>query len=195
MILMIDNYDSFTFNIVQYLMQMGREVRVYRNDEITPGDITDLAPEAIVLSPGPGRPAGAGISTEVVCRFYKTVPLLGICLGHQCIGEAFGGETVRAARIMHGKVSSVHHDGRTIFAGLPEPLSAGRYHSLMLKPDSLPECLEVSAQTAGGEIMGIRHRQYRVEGIQFHPESVLTPQGRRLLKNFLKYIGEKEVRR
>ena len=194
MILMIDNYDSFTFNIVQYLMQMGREVRVYRNDEITPGDITDLAPEAIVLSPGPGRPAGAGISTEVVCRFYKTVPLLGICLGHQCIGEAFGGETVRAARIMHGKVSSVHHDGRTIFAGLPEPLSAGRYHSLMLKPDSLPECLEVSAQTAGGEIMGIRHRQYRVEGIQFHPESVLTPQGRRLLKNFLKYIGEKEVR-
>jgi len=194
MILMIDNYDSFTFNIVQYLMQMGREVRVYRNDEITPGDITDLAPEAIVLSPGPGRPAGAGISTEVVCRFYKTVPLLGICLGHQCIGEAFGGETVRAARIMHGKVSSVHHDGRTIFAGLPEPLSAGRYHSLMLNPDSLPECLEVSAQTAGGEIMGIRHRQYRVEGIQFHPESVLTPQGRRLLKNFLKYIGEKEVR-
>ena len=194
MILMIDNYDSFTFNIVQYLMQMGREVRVYRNDEITPGDITDLAPEAIVLSPGPGRPAGAGISTEVVRRFYKTVPLLGICLGHQCIGEAFGGETVPAARIMHGKVSSVHHDGRTIFTGLPDPLSAGRYHSFMLKPDSLPECLEVSAQTAGGEIMGIRHRQYRVEGIQFHPESVLTPQGRRLLKNFLKYIGEKEVR-
>jgi anthranilate synthase component 2/para-aminobenzoate synthetase component 2 len=194
MILMIDNYDSFTFNIVQYLMQMGREVRVYRNDEITPGDITDLAPEAIVLSPGPGRPAGAGISTEVVRRFYKTVPLLGICLGHQCIGEAFGGETVPAARIMHGKVSSVHHDGRTIFTGLPDPLSAGRYHSLMLKPDSLPECLEVSAQTAGGEIMGIRHRHYRVEGIQFHPESVLTPQGRRLLKNFLKYIGEKEVR-
>lgn len=194
MILMIDNYDSFTFNIVQYLMQMGREVRVYRNDEITPGDITDLAPEAIVLSPGPGRPAGAGISTEVVCRFYKTVPLLGICLGHQCIGEAFGGETVPAARIMHGKVSPVHHDGRTIFTGLPDPLSAGRYHSLMLKPDSLPECLEVSARTAGGEIMGIRHRHYRVEGIQFHPESVLTPQGRRLLKNFLKYIGEKEVR-
>ncbi len=194
MILMIDNYDSFTFNIVQYLMQMGREVRVYRNDEITPGDITDLAPEAIVLSPGPGRPAGAGISTEVVRRFYKTVPLLGICLGHQCIGEAFGGETVPAARIMHGKVSSVHHDGRTIFTGLPDPLSAGRYHSLMLKPDSLPECLEVSAQTVGGEIMGIRHRHYRVEGIQFHPESVLTPQGRRLLKNFLKYISEKEVR-
>lgn len=194
MILMIDNYDSFTFNIVQYLMQMGREVCVYRNDEITPGDITDLAPEAIVLSPGPGRPAGAGISTEVVCRFYKTVPLLGICLGHQCIGEAFGGETVPAARIMHGKVSPVHHDGRTIFTGLPDPLSAGRYHSLMLKPDSLPECLEVSARTAGGEIMGIRHRHYRVEGIQFHPESVLTPQGRRLLKNFLKYIGEKEVR-
>lgn len=194
MILMIDNYDSFTFNIVQYLMQMGREVRVYRNDEITPGDITDLAPEAIVLSPGPGRPAGAGISTEVVRRFYKIVPLLGICLGHQCIGEAFGGETVPATRIMHGKVSSVHHDGRTIFTGLPDPMSAGRYHSLMLKPDSLPECLEVSAQTAGGEIMGIRHRHYRVEGIQFHPESVLTPQGRRLLKNFLKYIGEKEVR-
>ncbi len=127
-------------------------------------------------------------------RFYKTVPLLGICLGHQCIGEAFGGETVPAARIMHGKVSPVHHDGRTIFTGLPDPLSAGRYHSLMLKPDSLPECLEVSARTAGGEIMGIRHRHYRVEGIQFHPESVLTPQGRRLLKNFLKYIGEKEVR-
>ncbi|NLN39359.1 MAG: aminodeoxychorismate/anthranilate synthase component II [Smithella sp.] len=192
MILMIDNYDSFTFNIVQYLMQAGKEVRVCRNDEITLDEISNFAPEAIFLSPGPGTPTDAGITLEVVREFYKSVPLMGVCLGHQCIGYAFGGEIVRAARVMHGKVSPVSHDGRTVFAGLPDPFSAGRYHSLVVRPESLPACLEVSAFSAAGEIMGIRHREFPVEGIQFHPESVLTPHGRRLLKNFLKYIGRKQ---
>lgn len=189
---MIDNYDSFTFNIVQYLMQAGKEVRVCRNDEITLDEISNFAPEAIFLSPGPGTPTDAGITLEVVREFYKSVPLMGVCLGHQCIGYAFGGEIVRAARVMHGKVSPVSHDGRTVFAGLPDPFSAGRYHSLVVRPESLPACLEVSAFSAAGEIMGIRHREFPVEGIQFHPESVLTPHGRRLLKNFLKYIGQKQ---
>ncbi len=189
---MIDNYDSFTFNIVQYLMQAGKEVRVCRNDEITLDEISNFAPEAIFLSPGPGTPTDAGITLEVVREFYKSVPLMGVCLGHQCIGYAFGGEIVRAARVMHGKVSPVSHDGRTVFAGLPDPFSAGRYHSLVVRPESLPACLEVSAFSAAGEIMGIRHREFPVEGIQFHPESVLTPHGRRLLKNFLKYIGRKQ---
>lgn len=192
MILMIDNYDSFTFNIVQYLMQAGKEVRVCRNDEITLDEISNFAPEAIFLSPGPGTPTDVGITLEVVREFYKSVPLMGVCLGHQCIGYAFGGEIVRAARVMHGKVSPVSHDGRTVFAGLPDPFSAGRYHSLVVRPESLPACLEVSAFSAAGEIMGIRHREFPVEGIQFHPESVLTPHGRRLLKNFLKYIGRKQ---
>lgn len=189
---MIDNYDSFTFNIVQYLMQAGKEVRVCRNDEITLDEISNFAPEAIFLSPGPGTPTDAGITLEVVREFYKSVPLMGVCLGHQCIGYAFGGEIVRAARVMHGKVSPVSHDGRTVFAGLPDPFSAGRYHSLVVRPESLPACLEVSAFGAAGEIMGIRHREFPVEGIQFHPESVLTPHGRRLLKNFLKYIGRNQ---
>lgn len=189
---MIDNYDSFTFNIVQYLMQAGKEVRVCRNDEITLDEISNFAPEAIFLSPGPGTPTDAGITLEVVREFYKSVPLMGVCLGHQCIGYAFGGEIIRAARVMHGKVSPVSHDGRTVFAGLPDPFSAGRYHSLVVRPESLPACLEVSAFSAAGEIMGIRHREFPVEGIQFHPESVLTPHGRRLLKNFLKYIGRKQ---
>lgn len=192
MILMIDNYDSFTFNIVQYLGQMGEDVRVYRNDKITIDEIKKLKPQAIFLSPGPCSPREAGITVDVVREFHKTVPILGICLGHQSIGYAFGGEVVRADRIMHGKISPVNHDGKTIFAGLPNPFTAGRYHSLVVRPETLPDCLEVSASTAEGEIMGLRHKEYPVEGIQFHPESVLTPQGKRIIRNFLKYTGRKE---
>ncbi len=192
MILMIDNYDSFTFNIVQYLGQMGEDVRVRRNDQITPGEIRRERPEAIFLSPGPCTPREAGITVDVIREFYASVPLLGICLGHQSIGYAFGGEVVRAERIMHGKVSPVEHDGKTIFAGLPNPFPAGRYHSLLVRPESLPSCLEISARTAEGEIMGLRHKNYPVEGIQFHPESVLTPQGKRIIRNFLKHIRRKE---
>lgn len=192
MILMIDNYDSFTFNIVQYLGQMGEDVQVYRNDKITLDSIRRLKPQAIFLSPGPGSPREAGITVDVIREFYADVPLMGICLGHQSIGFAFGGEIVRASRIMHGKVSPVEHDGKTIFSGLPNPFTAGRYHSLVVRQETLPSCLEVSARTAEGEIMGLRHKDYLVEGIQFHPESVLTPQGKRILRNFLKNIGRKE---
>jgi len=192
MILMIDNYDSFTFNIVQYLGQMGEDVQVYRNDKITLDSIHRLNPQAIFLSPGPCSPREAGITVDVIREFHTSVPLMGICLGHQSIGFAFGGEIVRAGRIMHGKVSPVRHDGKTIFAGLPNPFTAGRYHSLVVRPETLPGCLEVSAQTAEGEIMGLRHKEFPVEGIQFHPESVLTPQGKRILRNFLKTLGRKE---
>ena len=192
MILMIDNYDSFTFNIVQYLGQMGEDVSVFRNDKITLGEIKKLKPQAIFLSPGPCTPREAGITVKVIRNFYTSVPIMGICLGHQSIGFAFGGEVVRAERIMHGKTSLVRHNGKTIFAGLPNPFSAGRYHSLIVKKETLPDCLEISAETEEGEIMGLRHRQYPVEGIQFHPESVLTPQGKRIIKNFLKYTGRKE---
>jgi anthranilate synthase/aminodeoxychorismate synthase-like glutamine amidotransferase len=192
MILMIDNYDSFTFNIVQYLGQMGEDVQVYRNDKTTIDGIRKLKPQAIFLSPGPGAPHQAGITVDVIRAFYKTLPIMGICLGHQSIGFAFGGEVVRAQRIMHGKVSPVEHDGKTIFAGLPNPFTAGRYHSLVVRPETLPSCLEASAKTAEGEIMGLRHKDYPVEGIQFHPESVLTPQGKRIIRNFLKYSVRKE---
>jgi len=192
MILMIDNYDSFTFNIVQYLTQMGQDVRVYRNDKIAPEDIDQIRPQAIFLSPGPCSPREAGITVAVVRRFYTKIPIMGVCLGHQSIGFAFGGEVVRAARIMHGKTSLVRHDNKTIFTGLPNPFSAGRYHSLIVKRETLPDCLEISAETDEGEIMGFRHKEYPVEGIQFHPESVLTPQGKRIIKNFLKYTGRKE---
>ncbi|MFZ2416894.1 MAG: aminodeoxychorismate/anthranilate synthase component II [Smithellaceae bacterium] len=190
MILMIDNYDSFTFNIVQYLGQMGEDVQVYRNDKTTIDGIRKLQPQAIFLSPGPGAPHQAGITVDVIRAFYKTLPIMGICLGHQSIGFAFGGEVVRAQRIMHGKVSPVEHDGKTIFAGLPNPFTAGRYHSLVVRPETLPSCLEASAKTAEGEIMGLRHKDYPVEGIQFHPESVLTPQGKRIIRNFLKNIQD-----
>jgi anthranilate synthase/aminodeoxychorismate synthase-like glutamine amidotransferase len=192
MILMIDNYDSFTFNIVQYLGQMGEDVRVYRNDKITIDEIKKLKPQAIFLSPGPCSPREAGITVDAVREFHKTVPIMGICLGHQSIGYAFGGEVVRADRIMHGKISPVNHDGKTIFAGLPNPFTAGRYHSLVVRPETLPGCLEISAETAEGEIMGLRHKEYPVEGIQFHPESVLTPQGKRIIRNFLKITCRKE---
>ncbi|PKN71612.1 MAG: anthranilate/aminodeoxychorismate synthase component II [Deltaproteobacteria bacterium HGW-Deltaproteobacteria-12] len=192
MILMIDNYDSFTFNIVQYLGQMGEEVQVFRNDRITLEEIKKMQPRAIFLSPGPCSPLQAGITVEVVRNFYAAIPIMGICLGHQSIGYAFGGDVVRAGNIMHGKTSMIFNDGKTIFAGLPNPFSAGRYHSLIVKKETLPACLGISAQTAEGEIMGLRHKQYPVEGIQFHPESVLTPQGKRIIRNFLQYTGRKD---
>ncbi len=185
MILMIDNYDSFTFNLVQYLGQLGCDVLVHRNDEITIEEIETMSPEAIFLSPGPCTPKEAGVTVEVIRKFHETVPIMGICLGHQALGYAFGADIVRAGRLMHGKTSPVLHDGRTIFKGLPNPLTAGRYHSLLVDRETLPPCLEVSAETEEGEIMGLRHRDYPVEGVQFHPESVLTPNGKRLLKNFL----------
>ena len=185
MILMIDNYDSFTWNLVQYLEELGEEVRVARNDALTCADIETLRPEAIVLSPGPKRPDDAGVTLEAVTRFSGTIPLLGVCLGHQAIGQAFGGRVVRAPTLMHGKTSPIEHDGRTLFRGLPNPFAATRYHSLVLDPESVPSDLEVSARTPEGVIMGLRHRRHRTEGVQFHPESVLTEAGRPLLKNFL----------
>ncbi len=191
MILMIDNYDSFTYNLVQYLGQLGQEVVVHRNDEISTDEIRELNPDAIVLSPGPCTPKEAGISVDVVRQFHKTIPMMGVCLGHQTVGYAFGAEVVRAERIMHGKTSPIITDGRTIYRGLPNPLIGGRYHSLIVKRESLPACLEISAETEEGEIMGIRHTEYPVEGIQFHPESVLTPNGKRILKSFLEIIQKK----
>ena len=171
---------------------MGETVDTYRNDKIKTDDIKSLQPKAIFLSPGPCTPAEAGITVDVVREFYKTVPIMGICLGHQSIGYAFGADVIRAGRIMHGKTSPVKHDGKTIFTGLPNPFPAGRYHSLLVQPETLPDFLEISAQTDEGEIMGLRHKEYPVEGIQFHPESVLTPQGKRIIRNFLKYTGRKE---
>lgn len=185
MLLMIDNYDSFTYNLVQYLAELGAEVRVARNDEITVEQIAALRPQQIVVSPGPCTPAEAGISVQAIQRFAGEIPLLGVCLGHQSIGAAFGGRVVRAARLMHGKTSPIEHDGRTIFQGLSNPFDATRYHSLLVERTSLPKCLEVSAWTREGEIMGLRHKEMRVEGIQFHPESILTIEGKQLLGNFL----------
>jgi anthranilate synthase/aminodeoxychorismate synthase-like glutamine amidotransferase len=185
MLLMIDNYDSFTYNLVQYLGEMGVEVRTFRNDKINIEEIEDLQPDRIVISPGPGTPADAGISVEVVRHFAGKVPILGVCLGHQSIGAAFGGKVVSARRLMHGKTSMIHHDKKTIFAGLPDPFEATRYHSLVVEEESLPDCLEVSARSEQQELMGIRHRQFPLEGIQFHPESILTPVGKKLLQNFL----------
>ena len=192
MILMIDNYDSFTYNLVQYLGQLDQTVAVYRNDEITLEDIRTLAPEAIFLSPGPCTPKEAGITVDVIREFHKSTPIMGVCLGHQAIGYAFGGNVVRAGRLMHGKTSPIINDGKTIFKGLPNPFIAGRYHSLLIEEASLPSCLMISARTEEGEIMGVRHLEYAVEGIQFHPESILTPQGKRILRNFLELITEKE---
>ena len=185
MILMIDNYDSFTYNLVQYLGQLGQEVAVFRNDAITIDEIIKLAPGSIFLSPGPCTPKEAGITVDVIKEFHKTIPIMGVCLGHQAIGYAFGGNVVRAGRLMHGKTSQILHDGNSIFKGLPNPFTAGRYHSLLVEKVSLPSCLEISANTEEGEIMGIRHREYLVEGIQFHPESILTSEGVKILRNFL----------
>ena len=191
MIVMIDNYDSFTYNLVQYIGQLGGAVEVHRNDKISIDEIRGLKPDAIVLSPGPCTPEKAGISVEVIREFGTTIPILGVCLGHQAIGYAFDAEVIRAQRIMHGKTSTVINDGRTIFKGLPNAFVAGRYHSLIVERNSLPDCLEISAETEEGEIMGIRHKEYPVEGVQFHPESVLTPNGKRILKNFLTMLDKR----
>lgn len=185
MILMIDNYDSFVYNLVQYLGEMGHELVVRRNDEITIDEIAALNPRVIVISPGPCSPNEAGVSLDVIQHFAGKIPLLGVCLGQQAIAQAFGGRVVRAERMMHGKTSEVFHDGRTLFEGLPSPFKACRYHSLIVERDTLPDCLEISAWTEAGEIMAIRHKQHAVEGVQFHPEAILTEHGRALLRNFL----------
>jgi anthranilate synthase component 2 len=185
MLLMIDNYDSFTYNLVQYLGELGEEVKVYRNDEITLDRIAAMAPARIVISPGPCSPAEAGISVPLIREFAGRFPILGVCLGHQSIGAAFGGEIVHARQLMHGKTSQIHHADTSVFRGLPNPFTATRYHSLAIRRETLPECLEVTAWTEDGEIMGVRHRSLAVEGVQFHPESILTEHGHDLLKNFL----------
>ena len=184
MVLLLDNYDSFTFNLAQYLGELGAPPLVKRNDEITLDQVAELKPDRIVISPGPGRPEDAGISVALIRRFGPTVPLLGVCLGHQGIGIAFGGEVVRAAQLMHGKLSTVQHDGKGVFRGVTQPFTAGRYHSLVVA-DPLPDALEAAARTDDGTIMGVRHRTFPVHGVQFHPESVLTGEGRHLLRNFL----------
>jgi len=186
MILVIDNYDSFTYNLVQYLGELGAELTVRRNDEITIDEIQRMAPERIVISPGPKTPSEAGICLDVITTFSGRVPILGVCLGHQAIGQAFGGRVIRAPALMHGKTSPVSHDGKTIFSGLPNPFTATRYHSLIVERESLPTCLEISAATPDGLIMGLRHQTMKVEGVQFHPESILTEVGKNLLENFLK---------
>jgi anthranilate synthase/aminodeoxychorismate synthase-like glutamine amidotransferase len=188
-LLMIDNYDSFTYNLVQYLGELGAEVTVKRNDAIDVPGIRALKPDAIVISPGPCTPAEAGISLKLIREMAGEFPILGVCLGHQCIGEAFGGKVIRAPRLMHGKTSPVIHDGRTIYAGLPSPFEAMRYHSLIVDSDTLAPVLEISAHTAEGEIMGVRHKKLFVEGVQFHPESILTFEGKHLLKNFLDLVA------
>jgi len=185
MILVIDNYDSFTFNLVQYLGEMGQELKVYRNDAIGLDQIAKLAPQSIVISPGPGRPENSGIIMDAIKEFSGKIPILGVCLGHQAIGAVFGGNVVSAPGIMHGKTSDIIHDGKTIFADLPNPFRATRYHSLVVAPESFPDCLEISAKTSDGVIMGLRHRRMLVEGVQFHPESILTDNGKKLLSNFV----------
>ena len=185
MILMIDNYDSFTYNLVQYLGELGADIQVVRNDKIDIAGIEKLNPEKIVISPGPCTPSKAGISKEVAKHFAGKIPLLGVGLGHQSVVEAFGGEIVKAKKLMHGKTSMIHHDGKTIFKDLPNPFEATRYHSLVVKRENLPDCFEISAETQEKEIMGVRHKEYNLEGIQFHPESILTIHGKDLLKNFL----------
>ena len=186
MLLLLDNYDSFTDNLYQYLRELGADTRVVRNDELTAEEALALRPERIVISPGPGTPDQSGITLELIRRSAGRVPLLGVCLGHQALGQAFGGRVVRAPSLMHGKTSPIHHDGRTVFAGLPDPFIATRYHSLIVERASVPECLEVSAWTADGIVMGLRHRGLPLEGVQFHPESILTVAGKDLLRNFLR---------
>jgi len=185
MILVIDNYDSFTYNLVQYLGELGAKVAVQRNDKITLDEIEELKPERILLSPGPCTPNEAGVCVPLIKRFGGQIPIFGVCLGHQSIGAAFGGDVVRNDRIMHGKTSLIHHANQGVFAGLPDPFQATRYHSLVIARDTMPECLEITAETEEGEVMGVRHRDYPIEGVQFHPESALTPNGKDILRNFL----------
>jgi len=185
MILMIDNYDSFTYNLVQYLGEMGQQLKVFRNNKITIEEIEALNPDKIIISPGPCTPTEAGISMDVIRHFAGKVPILGVCLGHQSIGQVFGGEIVRAKKLMHGKTSMIHHDGEGIFAGLPNPFEATRYHSLVIRRESIPDCLQITAETDDREIMGVRHKELAIEGVQFHPESILTTEGKKLLANFV----------
>lgn len=191
MLLLIDNYDSFTYNLYQYLCELGQDVVVIRNDKTTTIEMEKMAPERIVISPGPGRPENAGISNEAIRHFAGRLPILGVCLGHQCIGQTFGGTVDRAGEIKHGKSSLVHHDGKGVLAGLPNPFSAIRYHSLAVMQNSLPDCLQITAQTENGIIMGLRHKEYLIEGVQFHPESIMTREGKDLLKNFLSMGAKK----
>jgi anthranilate synthase/aminodeoxychorismate synthase-like glutamine amidotransferase len=186
MLVMIDNYDSFTYNLVQYFGQLGEEVQVFRNDQIDLAGLDRLNPSRLVISPGPGSPNEAGISVDAIRHCAGRLPVLGVCLGHQALGAAFGGAIIRAPRLMHGKTSLIYHDGKDLFQGIPSPFEATRYHSLIVERETLPDCLQVSAQTAVGEIMGLRHREYAVYGVQFHPESILTAEGLNLLRNFLK---------
>ncbi|MEK3732740.1 MULTISPECIES: aminodeoxychorismate/anthranilate synthase component II [Paenibacillus] len=186
MILVIDNYDSFTYNLVQYLGELGEEIKVCRNDEIDIEGIQELSPDHILISPGPCTPNEAGISLDVISHFKGSIPIFGVCLGHQAIGQAFGGKVIRAERLMHGKTSAIHHSGTSVFEGLPNPFTATRYHSLIVEKESLPDCLEITSWTEEGEIMGLRHKEYPVEGVQFHPESIITDHGHQMLRNFLK---------
>ena len=186
MLLMIDNYDSFTYNLVQHLGELGEDIKVFRNDRVTIKDIEELKPTSIVISPGPCTPKAAGDSVDVIKYFAGKIPILGVCLGHQAIAAAFGGDIIRAPRLMHGKTSMIYHDGKTIYERLPNPFEATRYHSLIIKKETLPSCLEITAWTDQDEIMGVRHKEFIVEGVQFHPESILTKVGKTLLKNFLK---------
>ncbi len=185
MLLMIDNYDSFTYNLVQYFQELGEDVHVTRNDAIMLKEVENLHPAKIVISPGPCTPNEAGISVPLIKEFGGRIPLLGVCLGHQAIGQAFGGRVIRAKKVMHGKTSMIHHDGKGVFQGIPDPFEATRYHSLIIEKETIPSCLEITAWTDEGEIMGVRHKDKRIEGIQFHPESILTVEGKKILKNFL----------
>ena len=189
MILLIDNYDSFTFNLVQFLGELGSPCQVYRNDEIDLSEVEALEPERMVISPGPCTPREAGISQEAILRMAGRIPILGVCLGHQCIGSAYGGRILRAERLMHGKSSLIYHDGRTLYKGLPNPFQAIRYHSLLIDRETLPDCLEITAETKEMEIMGVRHKRFAIEGVQFHPESIMTQEGKKLLNNFLEMEG------
>ena len=195
MLLMIDNYDSFTYNLYQYLSELGAEVTTVRNDKITLEEIEAMAPEGIVVSPGPSTPLQAGISNNVIRHFGSKLPTLGVCLGHQCVGYAYGAKVDRAGEIRHGKTSMIHHDGKGLLTGLPNPFEAIRYHSLVVHPESLPDCLEVTAWTDNGLVMGLRHKEFPVEGVQFHPESIMTPQGKSLLQNFLDMVAGAQVQR
>jgi anthranilate synthase/aminodeoxychorismate synthase-like glutamine amidotransferase len=185
MLLIIDNYDSFTYNLVQYFGELGAEIKVFRNDVLSVADVAAMKPERICISPGPCTPNEAGISCELIATLGATTPILGVCLGHQSIGQVYGGDVVRADRLMHGKTSPIHHEGKSVFAGMPNPFEATRYHSLIVKRETLPECLEITAWTEEGEIMGLMHKEHPVHGVQFHPESILTQDGKRLLENFL----------